>query len=103
MLDNNEQTQIHHKYNFITELTLVKSSSTQKLNRKLQLADLDENIKRRAKSRSRSRSRGKFKKKKRNKRFKLLFLHRLNRKSNIEFEKKIILNINLKNYLEKLL
>ena len=88
MLDNNEQTQIHHKYNFITELTLVKSSSTQKLNRKLQLADLDENIKRRAKSRSRSRSRGKFKKKKRNKRFKLLFLHRLNRKSNIEFEKK---------------
>ena len=44
MLDNNEQTQIHHKYNFITELTLVKSSSTQKLNRKLQLADLDENF-----------------------------------------------------------
>ena len=83
---NNDNENEKQKYNFLTELKLVKSSSYNNLNTKLELDSLEKSINRKAKSKSRSRR--KRKKKKRNRRFKYMFLSHLNRKSNCETLKK---------------
>lgn len=84
MLVNNDGENEKQKYNFLTELKIVKSSSYGNLNTKLELDKLERSINRKAKSRSRSRR--KRKKKKRNRRFKYMFLSNLNRKSNCELK-----------------
>ena len=66
---NYEKEITNQNSGFLTELKLVKSSSSGKLVSKLELANLDENIIRRAKSKSRSRN--KKKKKKRGRKYQL--------------------------------
>ena len=51
---NYEKEMTNQKYNFLTEIKIIKSSSHDKLNRKFKLLKLDKNIKRKAKSKSRS-------------------------------------------------
>jgi len=87
MIFNNEKESSNNKYNFLTEIQLVKSSSSSKLQRNLGIGKLEQSVKRSAKSRSRS---GSFrqKKKKKNRRIKLLYLNKLYKKSNGEITKK---------------
>ena len=89
---NNTKENENQKNNFITELKLVKSSSYRKINRKLGLDELNGIEKRRTKSKSRfkSRSKNRNKKKKKNKKIKFLYLNKLNRKHDYEFDKKNI-------------
>ena len=89
---NNTKENENQKYNFITELKLVKSSSYRKINRKLGLDELNGIEKRKTKSKSRfkSRSKNRNKKKKKNKKIKFLYLNKSNRKHDYEFDKKNI-------------
>ena len=83
---NYEKEITNQNSGFLTELKLVKSSSSGKLISKLELANLDENIIRRAKSKSRSRN--KKKKKKRGRKYQLLYLDKLYKKSKGDITKK---------------
>ena len=87
MILNNEKENLN--YNFLTELKLVKSSSFRKINRKLE-ANRNEKKITKSKSRFKSRSKNRNKKKKISDRIKLLFLNKLNRKSEKQFDKKNI-------------
>ena len=108
MIDNILNQKEKQKYNFLTELKIVKSSSYSKLNTKLELENIEKSTKRKAKSKSRSRYKKK-KKKKRNK-LKLMYLNKLSRKSeiskknNYEFKFKIIFGriIVKKKYLQEI-
>ena len=87
MILNNEKENLN--YNFLTELKLVKSSSFRKINRKLE-ANRNEKKITKSKSRFKSRSKNRNKKKKISDRIKILFLNKLNRKSEKQFDKKNI-------------
>ena len=108
MIDNILNQKEKQKYNFLTELKIVKSSSYSKLNTKLELENVEKSTKRKAKSKSRSRYKKK-KKKKRNK-LKHMYLNKLSRKSeiakknNYEFKFKIIFGriIVKKKYLQEI-
>ena len=108
MIDNILNQKEKQKYNFLTELKVVKSSSYSKLNTKLELENVEKSTKRKAKSKSRSRYKKK-KKKKRNK-LKHMYLNKLSRKSeiakknNYEFKFKIIFGriIVKKKYLQEI-
>ena len=108
MVDNILNQKEKQKYNFLTELKVVKSSSYSKLNTKLELENVEKSTKRKAKSKSRSRYKKK-KKKKRNK-LKHMYLNKLSRKSeiakknNYEFKFKIIFGriIVKKKYLQEI-
>ena len=84
MIANKEREIFNNKYNFLTELKLVRSLSSKKGRRKLKLAKLEESIKRMVRSRSKSH----FKKKKKNRKYKYLNLYQIKKKSNVEIEKK---------------
>ena len=85
MIFNNEKEIGNKNYNFITEVKLVKSSSSSKLHRTFGIGKLEQSLNRNARSRSRSGSGVFGRKKKKRRRIKLLYL---NRKSNIEVSKK---------------
>ena len=51
MIANKEREIFNNKYNFLTELKLVRSLSSKKGRRKLKLAKLEESIKRMVRSR----------------------------------------------------
>ena len=85
-MHNNEKEIINQNSGFLTELKLVKSSSSSKLVSKLELATLEENIIRRAKSKSRSPN--KKKKKKRGRKYQLLYLDKLYKKAKGDTTKK---------------
>ena len=94
MIVNNEMANSKRNYNFLTELNLIKSSSYKKFQTKLELDIIDQSPKRKARSKSRSRNRFKSKKKKRNKKLRLMYLQKLNRKSEL-IKKNTILEINI--------
>ena len=110
MIVNNEMANSKRNYNFLTELNLIKSSSYKKFQTKLELDIIDQSPKRKARSKSRSRNRFKSKKKKRNKKLRLMYLQKLNRKSelikknNYEYKFKVIFGkiIVKKKYLEEI-
>lgn len=87
MFLNNENEKMNQKYNFLTELKMVKSSSYSKLNKKFKLIKLNENFKKRAKSRSRSSS-IEYNKKKINKKIKNK--DDVKKKTNFEYKFKIL-------------
>ena len=109
-MTNNEKETINQNSGFLTDLKLVKSSSSGKLASKLELANLDENLTRKAKSKSRSRN--KKKKKKRGRKYQLLYLDKLykkakgdiTKKNNYEYKFKIIFGkiVVKKKYLKEL-
>ena len=92
MIANKEREIFNNKYNFLTELKLVRSLSSKKGRRKLKLAKLEESIKRMVRSRSKSH----FKKKKKNRKYKYLNLYQIKKKSNVEIEKKNIYEFKFK-------
>ena len=110
MVDNILNQKEKQKYNFLTELKIVKSSSYSKLNTKLELENVEKSTKRKAKSKSRSRYKKKKKKKKKRNKLKLMYLNKLSRKSeiakknNYEFKFKIIFGriIVKKKYLQEI-
>ena len=92
MIANKEREIFNNKYNFLTELKLVRSLSSKKGRRKLKLAKLEESIKRMVRSRSKSH----FKKKKKNRKYKYLNLYQIKKKSNVEIKKKNIYEFKFK-------
>ena len=87
MIFNNEKESSNNKHNYLTEIQIVKSPSSSKLQRNLGIGKLEQSVRRSAKSRSRSGS-FRHKKKKKNRRIKLLYLNKLFKKSNGEITKK---------------